>query len=334
MTDTTSTPRSRRLSTATGLAAAVGLAAGLFTVGSPAQAENGAMIMPASGTITGTTKGYCRSGNEHGGFDIAAATGTPIYAAAPGTVTDVAYRSGDAGYRVKIDHGNGWETRYSHMNTWPSVKEGQRVGQGTYLGPVGSTGNSTGPHLHFAINKNGAKVTDASLVDDFVCGSRVSAKRTINYSFPGLSASTDVSSAYPKIRQGDSGTAVKNAQVLLTAAGHPVEQDGKFGSATLAAVKAFQSKVGTSADGVVGPKTWGALVTARATGEKLRTGSEGAQVKILQRGLNATLGEDLVVDGKFGSATTSAVKRYQSSRGLSVDGVVGPATWGALKGGR
>ncbi len=144
----------------------------------------------------------------------------------------------------------------------------------------------------------------------------------------------DGSSAYPKIRQGDSGTAVKNAQVLLTAAGHPVEQDGKFGSETLAAVKAFQSKVGTSADGVVGPKTWGALVTARATGEKLRTGSEGAQVKILQRGLNATLGEDLVIDGKFGSATTSAVKRYQSSRGLSVDGVVGPATWGALKGGR
>lgn len=99
----------------------------------------------------------------HGGIDIVrgggGTSGTPVVAAASGTV-EVAY-SGYSGYghTVVINHGNGVKTRYAHM--YPGsicVRVGQKVSKGQQIGKIGTTGNSTGPHLHFEVIVNGSKV--------------------------------------------------------------------------------------------------------------------------------------------------------------------------------
>lgn len=330
---TTAMPARRRQRLGLGILVASGVALGVGPVAAPAaHAETGAMIVPASGKITGTPGGYCRSGSSHDGFDIAAASGTTVVASADGKVRQADYAS-SPGNRIVIDHAGGWETRYLHLSS-KSVKTGQTVKKGQKIGTVGSTGNSTGAHLHFQVERNGAVIRSSSLLDDFRCGSTVARGKAIQYGFSGLPGGSSSSTMYPKLRKGDRGNDVKRLQVHLTTAGHRVTADGSFGSATDAAVRAFQKKIGTKSDGVVGPKTWGALETAPAKGTKLREGSEGMEVKYLQRGINANLGTTLKVDGKFGSSTVSAVKRYQTSRGLKADAVVGPDTWAKLKGGR
>ena len=94
--------------------------------------------------------------STHTGLDIATTTGTPIKVVADGTITFAAY-SGSYGYLVKVDHGNGVETWYGHTSKM-LVKEGQAVKAGDTIALVGSTGNSTGPHLHFEVRINGEHV--------------------------------------------------------------------------------------------------------------------------------------------------------------------------------
>lgn len=94
--------------------------------------------------------------STHTGLDIAATTGTPIKVVADGTITFAAYR-GSYGYLVKVDHGNGVETWYGHTSKM-LVKESQAVKAGDTIALVGSTGNSTGPHLHFEVRINGEHV--------------------------------------------------------------------------------------------------------------------------------------------------------------------------------
>jgi murein DD-endopeptidase MepM/ murein hydrolase activator NlpD len=94
--------------------------------------------------------------STHTGLDIAATTGTPIKVVADGTITLAAY-SGSYGYLVKVDHGNGVKTWYGHTSKM-LVKEGQKVKAGDTIALVGSTGNSTGPHLHFEVRINGEHV--------------------------------------------------------------------------------------------------------------------------------------------------------------------------------
>lgn len=94
--------------------------------------------------------------STHTGLDIAATTGIPIKVVADGTITFAAY-SGSYGYLVKVDHGNGVETWYGHTSKM-LVKEGQAVKAGDTIALVGSTGNSTGPHLHFEVRINGEHI--------------------------------------------------------------------------------------------------------------------------------------------------------------------------------
>lgn len=89
----------------------------------------------------------------HEGLDFTASTGTAIYAAAGGIVS-TSEQTSDYGKIVKIDHGSGLETRYAHASTL-LVKVGQRVAKGQKIAEVGSTGRSTGPHLHYEIRLNG-----------------------------------------------------------------------------------------------------------------------------------------------------------------------------------
>lgn len=89
----------------------------------------------------------------HEGVDVPAPSGTPIRAAAAGVV-DAAGWSAGAGNRVNIKHNSTYLTKYFHMSRI-AAKKGQRVSQGQVIGYVGSTGNSSGPHLHFEVWKNG-----------------------------------------------------------------------------------------------------------------------------------------------------------------------------------
>lgn len=89
----------------------------------------------------------------HEGLDFSAAAGTPIYAAAGGIVS-TAEQTPDYGKIVKIDHGSGLETRYAHASLLV-VKAGDRVEKGQKIAEVGSTGRSTGPHLHYEIRLDG-----------------------------------------------------------------------------------------------------------------------------------------------------------------------------------
>lgn len=109
------------------------------------------LVRPVSGTITSRFGNRGRS--THTGLDIATSRGTPIKAAATGTVTYSGYK-GSYGNLVIITHSDGTQTYYAHCNTL-SVTAGQRVSQGQVIATVGSTGNSTGPHLHLEIRVNG-----------------------------------------------------------------------------------------------------------------------------------------------------------------------------------
>lgn len=112
------------------------------------------LIRPVSGTITsrfGAGSSIRRS--SHTGLDIATSTGTPIVAAASGTVTFSGYK-GSYGNMIVISHGNGVQTYYGHCSRL-YVSAGTRVSQGQTIATVGSTGNSTGPHLHLEVRVNG-----------------------------------------------------------------------------------------------------------------------------------------------------------------------------------
>lgn len=93
---------------------------------------------------------------RHHGIDIAIAQGTPVFASEGGTITYAGWMAG-YGYQVTIDHGNGFKTRYAH-NSRLLVKKGEQVARGQTISLVGSTGRSTGAHIHFEIFVNGVRV--------------------------------------------------------------------------------------------------------------------------------------------------------------------------------
>lgn len=127
----------------------------------PTQRSTGAggWRWPTYGTVSSEFRSKSRP--NHAGMDIAAPTGRPIRAARGGTVTRAAVSS-SYGNVVYIDHGDGYETRYAHQHRL-MVRKGQRVDEGHQLGEVGSTGRSTGPHLHYEILRNGVPVNPRTL---------------------------------------------------------------------------------------------------------------------------------------------------------------------------
>ena len=120
-------------------------------------------VVPVTGRIT-SRFGAVESirDHTHKGIDIAATRGTPILATASGTVTFAGWSSG-YGYLVKIDHGNGVETYYGHCSKL-YVSAGDTVEAGEQIAAVGSTGNSTGNHLHFEIRLDGKQVNPQTYV--------------------------------------------------------------------------------------------------------------------------------------------------------------------------
>lgn len=121
---------------------------------------------PASGRITSAFGGRSSptegASSNHQGIDIGAASGSSVIAAAGGSVVIATY-SASAGNYVMLNHGGGVYTVYMHMNSI-SVSVGQTVSKGQQVGTVGSTGYSTGPHLHFGIRSNGSYVNPSAYV--------------------------------------------------------------------------------------------------------------------------------------------------------------------------
>ena len=99
----------------------------------------------------------------HKGTDFAAPKGTPIMASGDGTIIRSRW-CGGGGYCVKIKHNSTYSTVYAHLSKFASgIKEGKRVKQGRIIGYVGSTGMSTGPHLHYEVIENGKKINSQTL---------------------------------------------------------------------------------------------------------------------------------------------------------------------------
>jgi murein DD-endopeptidase MepM/ murein hydrolase activator NlpD len=100
-----------------------------------------------------------RWGRQHAGIDLAAPYAAPIYAASAGRVVHSGWEAG-YGNSVVLDHGHGMQTRYAHCSRL-MVSEGESVERGTLIAKVGSTGHSTGPHLHFEVIVNGLRKNPA-----------------------------------------------------------------------------------------------------------------------------------------------------------------------------
>ena len=120
-------------------------------------------VEPVQGMLT---SGFgVRRRDNHKGLDIANSMGTPIRAAAAGTVTYAQYNSGGYGNLVIISHGNGVQTYYGHCSKL-YVNEGDIIQQGQEIAEVGATGNATGPHLHFEIRYQN-RLIDPELILEF-----------------------------------------------------------------------------------------------------------------------------------------------------------------------
>ncbi len=149
---------------------------GQFFEASGMGAQRSGLIMPVVGHITSNfgarrhpILGYTRM---HAGVDFGAPWGAPIYAVGDATVSFAGWAGGH-GNHVKLEHGGGWGTGYSHMSRI-AVSPGMRVRAGQVIGYVGSTGLSTGPHLHYELYRNGAKVDPMAV--RFTVSNQVDAK--------------------------------------------------------------------------------------------------------------------------------------------------------------
>ncbi len=222
------------------------------------------------GKRTITINGKTTTG-QHNGIDLVGegAALDYIVAFADGTV-EVSKYSTSAGEYIKINHGNGIYTRYLHLKTGSrTVKVGQAIKKGGVLGYMGATGNVTGAHLHFDININGSYVDPQPYLE----GEKEFTAEKPNKITEWQVAAIADGFSFPKYGADgkwgkESESVAKNAvckkrltykyknltKLVQKAVG--VTADGKFGSDTQKAVKAYQKKQGLTQDGCVGINTW------------------------------------------------------------------------------
>lgn len=232
----------------------------------------------------------------HSGVDFGQPLGTPFRASGPGVIVT---RSSNqrGGFYVWVRYDNGPKIGYHHMDSHRGVpKVGARVSEGSLLGYVGNTGNSTGPHLHSECSCHG---TTDGYWQHFDRNTVVGAKQRIVVN--------------------------RNVKDVQRAVG--VTVDGIWGPKTEAAVKAFQKGHGLTADGI-----WGAKTDAAAF-PPAKPASGTALIRKVQSKLKTVYplyAGKLVVDGIQGPKTTAAIKEFQRRSGLTADGIVGPKTRKAL----
>lgn len=151
----------------------------------------------------------------HAGLDFRARSGTPIVAVTDGTVRS-AGRAGGCGIAVRLRHGNGLETRYCHMSRM-AVRSGQSVRRGQVIGYVGSTGLSTGPHLHYEMYRNGRSINPASV--SYVTRSELTGTELLDFRQQLI-----------KLRQIEPGAALEDLEPLATEVEEPKREIEKIDS--------------------------------------------------------------------------------------------------------
>lgn len=190
----------------------------------------------------------------HDGIDLVArtdggASAVDYITAHTGGIVDGVGYDVSAGYFVRIKVADGVLMYYFHLREISSLKKGDAVRQGEVIGYMGSTGNSTGAHLHWGIKVNGAWIDPTPYLDkDYPV------KENAEYTF---------SVTLRALKQGDTGEDVKALQALLVGYGYSMGgygADGSFGPATDAALRAYQQAKGLAADGSAGPATMTALL--------------------------------------------------------------------------
>ena len=193
-------------------------------------------------TLNGTTK-------MHNGIDLVAKTDKGgsatdhIKAHTGGTVESVGYNS-SAGYYIQIAVDANTLMVYYHLKELPTQKKGATVQTGEIIGYMGSTGNSTGAHLHFGIKSFGNWIDPEPYLDK-------------DY---GAAPKPDLTIGLRTLMQGDVGEDVRALQILLTGREVPTDDDGKFGPKTKTSVQRYQDKNDLEADGIVGKLTWSKLL--------------------------------------------------------------------------
>ena len=157
------------------------------------------------------------------------------------------------------------------------------------------------------------------------CGVQGDTAANIGGQTPTATLGTQSVLSWQALRQGDSGRDVVTLQYLLRHAGQTLSVDGSFGPGTDTAVRNFQRSKGLVVDGIVGGNTWEKLIVT------VRQGDSNNAVRAVQDQLRSGYGySSVIVDGVFGSGTGTAVRDFQTKRGLSADGVVGLNTWHSL----
>lgn len=258
----------------------------------------------------------------HNGIDIKAPADTEIYSVRDGVVESIGYTA-SAGNYVRIQH-DGFMTSNCHMiRKTTFLKVGDEVKAGQLIGHVGSTGSSDCNHLHI-----GKKIGN---VWDNPYGWLMAAYERYPETFY---------KAAPYYRKGEH---IRLMQERLTLHGFACTADGVFGPKTLDALKKFQKAKGLKVDGNCGSLTWSALEVEPGSTPPpsgwilkriLKQGMRGDDVKDVQTAL-ITIGYSCGkagADGIFGKDTLAAVKAFQKSRNLKVDGKVGKDTCTALGG--
>jgi peptidoglycan hydrolase-like protein with peptidoglycan-binding domain len=139
----------------------------------------------------------------------------------------------------------------------------------------------------------------------------------------------DLIQPWPLVKKGDSEHPVRTLQHLLRAQKQTVTVDGQFGTKTETAVKAVQKAKKLTVDGIVGPKTWAAIVITVKQGSK-GDAVRGVQEEFQFRNLSGDPTEGPQIDGIFGPVTDQAVRAFQEALEITMDGIVGPITWRAL----
>ncbi len=216
--------------------AGIFVTAALLSLGVASEAQAaGEFVYPISGPLTSTYYSS-RSYGNHAALDIAGANRGSVGAARGGRVSFRGW-SGGYGNLVKVDHGSGYETYYAHLNAF-RVSSGQQVSTGTTIGLEGTTGNSTGPHVHFEVRRWGAK--------QYLPGSRgnrVTKGRAIGQTYSGLSGSAGGGGGAP------APTNAGRAGWRITAGALNVRSGPSTGYAVVGSVRAGERVVSVAQSG-------------------------------------------------------------------------------------
>jgi peptidoglycan hydrolase-like protein with peptidoglycan-binding domain len=179
--------------------------------------------------------------------------------------------------------------------------------------------------MHILLRRISVGVLGAGMIVGMAAGTTTVAASAAVATKGHVVADRLLAETWPIVSEGARGNRVRAIQYLLNARRFPVGVDGIFGPMTTAKVKDFQRSVNIDPTGIVGDKTWPALIVT------VRYGDHGDAVKAVQDYLHRAYGfTDLPVTGNFLDQTLRDVKTFQARYGLEVDGIVGPMTWSTI----